>query len=428
MASLVSSTQPSATAASQDKEDRFSRLTRPTRSSSQKAVEASPRPTPKRPPGLTKAITSVSAEAGRRPRATSIALTKPVGQSAKPIIRNPTQYGHAIPRPAVSKNAALASSSARPILSPPKSAATLVKNDEPPLAAVQQDRIPDQAVTTEDVVEPAVHVTAEGAGGVETEEPVATDAQPEHALGETPLIDAVPVEQVESYEVVPTCAVTTAEEPPSNEVEELESHSTGFPLIGSSFEAADVQSESSSPEVSDVALTDTVAQEEIADAVPANEATTAPTVATLIEPAIPVGDVEEGRSPAESEIHEDGMVATADSGSAVTVVSEGDGKPDSEVNALDIISEDTILQDLDQVDSPSKLVDSGNLSTPEEAPLPKDGLDDDGDVSQPTEDKNGSSTDGDDTNNLASNINENAVVEGKANDPAPMADRFVHSA
>ncbi|KAI0725343.1 hypothetical protein C8Q72DRAFT_610418 [Fomitopsis betulina] len=224
MASLVSPTQSSAATAGLEKEDRISRLTSPTRSSSQKAVEAGPRPAPKRPPGLPKPISAVSAEAGKRPCATSIALTKLHG--AKPTIRTPSQSGSAIPRPAVGK--AVVSPPARPLrFSPLKSAATVIKKGEPPLSAVQRDRTQDEAVTAVDIISPAAPGPAE-----ETGDPFATDVQSEH--GEAPLTDAVPHERPETSELKPIDPVTAAEEPTSNEFQELESE--GLFLVGSPFE------------------------------------------------------------------------------------------------------------------------------------------------------------------------------------------------
>lgn len=413
MASSVTPTKPSATTAVHDKEDRFSRLTRPTRSSSQKVVEACPRPTPKRPPGLAKPIGAVSAEAGRRPRAASIALTKPSVQNAKPITRSPPRYGNAIPRPAASKNAALASSLARAPLSPLKSA-TLVEKDEPPLPDAQQDRNQGEVVT-ENIVAPATLPAPETG---EIEEPTIADVQTAPAAGETQLVDNVPRDTRDSPVFESAGSLDTTEESSSDGVQGLQSDSSDISA-----------SDSVSSDSNDVAVVDTPQQEEVVNVDPVNEVATASTVVTSTEPDVSSSDVVEGTpSDGGDTIHQDSMavvVVAADDNAAV-VVSQYEDKSNDKVDGLDASTEDTIPRGLDEDGSSSKQLDRLDLSMPEEALTTKDDTNDN-DVSMQTE-GDISETNDSDTEDPTSNINEKEEVGGKPNGMAPLADRFVYPA
>lgn len=308
---------------------------------------------------------------------------------------------------------AVVSPPVRPLrFSPLKSAATVIKKGEPPLSAVQRDRTQDETVTAVDIISPAAPGPAE-----ETGDPFATDVQSEH--GEALLTDAVPHERPETSELKPIDPVTAAEEPTSNEFQELESE--GLFLVGSPFEVVGIEPESSSPELSD-AFTDTELQGEIDDTVPANEVT-----AALPIPAAP-GKSGKDRPLVESELHVDGMVNIPRSGSPI-VASESEEKPDNKVYRLDIASGDTDLCSVNQDDSVPKLAGSRYLST-DEAHLPKDVTDDSGndDVCPRTEGNEDSDANDNDANELASSINEKQVNESKYNEVAPLADRFVNSA
>ena len=413
MASSVTPTQPGATTAAHDKEDRFSRLTRPTRSSSQKVVDSNSRPPPTRPAGLTKPISAVAAVAGRRPRATSIALTKPSVQNAKPITRSPPRYGNAIPRPAANKNAALTPSSARTPLSPLKSV-TSVKKDEPPLPDAEQDRNQDEVVT-ENIVAPAIPPPSEIR---EVEEPTIADVQTASAPGETQIVDAVTHDTVESPVSESAGSLDTTEELSSDGIQGLQSDS---------FDVSASDSVGSDPK--DVAVVNTPQKEEVVNVDPVNEVVTASTIVTSTEPDVSSSNVVEGPlSDGGDTIHQDSMavvVIAADDNAAI-FVPQYQEKSNDKVDGLDVSTEDTIARGLDESDSFSKQLDRSDLSMPEETVLTNDDTNDN-DVSMQTE-GDISETNDSDTEDLTSKINEKEEVGGKPNGMTPLADRFVYPA
>ena len=420
-------TQSTITAANRDKEDRFSRLTRPTRSSSQKTVEPSPRPPPRRPQGPTKPAVTVSAEAGRRPRATSIALIRPVVQSVKPVARSPPRYGNDIPRPAASKNAALVPPPTKTPVSPPKSAITSAKKDEPSPASIPQEHIQDDTVVAEAVVTSTLSTHFETSGVVEEiEQPPVGDGQTTSSPDDTQLVNAAPSTLLEAPEPTTAEPVDATDEPPSDVAQELESNSPDVSVNGSLQESTDALFESPDSNVTDAAVVNTSRQEEIADVVPVNEAAVSLIIDTATtDPDALSNNIMEDTPCSQDDGHEQADTTTDDDGSA-TLASKNEDTPRNQVVSVgfDTVSKETTSSALEQGDSTLQLVDSSDPSVVEEVPWMEDDKSDNNVVCQKMEGKDELVTDSNDMNDFACN-NDEKVIEGKHDSAASLADRFV---